>query len=275
MKSTQPSTSNLQPSTNYLWENLSTLPYFRALLRAVEARAYADIDLPAPTLDLGCGDGHFAPMAFARPLEVGMDPWWRPLLEAGERGAYQGLAQSDGAAQPFPDAYFASAVSNSVLEHIPHLDAVLAETARVLQSGAPFIFCVPNHNFLPTLSVSRFFDRLGLCFIGDAYRAFFNRISRHHHCDSPEIWQMRLDKAGFEIVRWWHYFSPGALHTLEWGHYFGLPAWVSKLLFGRWILVPTRWNLALTRRLVERFYNESPENPMGAYSFYITRKRQA
>ncbi|MBL6966443.1 MAG: class I SAM-dependent methyltransferase, partial [Anaerolineales bacterium] len=196
MKSTQSSTTNLQPPTDYLWEMLSTLPYFRALLRAVEARAYTDIDLPAPTLDLGCGDGHFAPIAFPRPLEVGVDPWWEPLLEAGKRKTYQSLAQADGAAQPFPDEYFASAASNSVLEHIPHLDEVLAETARVLQPGAPFILCVPNHNFLPTLSLGRFLDRIGLRRFGDAYRAFFNRISRHHHCDAPEVWQARLEKAG-------------------------------------------------------------------------------
>ncbi len=269
----QPSTSNLQPPTDYLWENLSTLPYFRALLRAVEARFYANIELPAPALDLGCGDGHFAPIAFARPLEVGVDPWWEPLREAGEQNAYTGLAQSDGAAMPFPDGYFASAVSNSVLEHIHHLDDVLRETARVLQPGAPFIFCVPNDNFLPTLSLGRIFDRLRLRRLGDAYRAFFNRISRHHHCDPPDVWQARLDAAGFEIVRWWHYFSPGALHTLEWGHYFGLPAWVSKLLFGRWILSPSRWNLALTHRLVARYYCEAPECQDGAYSFYITRRK--
>ncbi len=258
---------------NHLWPQLTDLPYFRALLRAVEARFYEDIELPAPTLDLGCGDGHFASRAFARPLEVGVDPWWGPLLEAKERGAYRGLTQADGARLPFPDGYFASAVSNSVLEHIPHLDAVLAEMARVLRPGAPFIFCVPNHNFLPTLSLGRSLDRVGLRPLGDAYRAFFNRISRHHHCDPPEVWRARLEKTGFVVDDWWHYFSPAALRTLEWGHYFGLPAWVSKALFGRWILAPTRWNLALTYRLVGKHYHEQPRREDGAYTFFITHRR--
>ncbi len=257
---------------DYLWLHLRDLPYFRALLRAVEARFYEDIDLPEPILDLGCGDGHFASVAFEQPLDVGIDPWWQPLREANQRDAYRGLAQSDGAALPFPDRYFSSAVSNSVLEHIPHLEDVLIELARVLEPGAPFVFCVPNHNFLPNLSVGRALDAVGLHPLGDAYRAFFNRISRHHHCDPPEVWESRLRRTGFEIERWWHYFSPAALRTLEWGHYFGVPAWVSRILTGRWILAPTRWNLALTRRLIQPCYDESRQQEQGAYTFYIIHR---
>lgn len=42
-----------QGETDYLWRNISELPYFRGLLRAVEARTYRDIPLPGPVLDLG------------------------------------------------------------------------------------------------------------------------------------------------------------------------------------------------------------------------------
>lgn len=257
---------------DYLWLHLKDLPYFRALLRAVEARAYEDIDLPAPTLDLGCGDGHFAGIAFDRQLEVGVDPWWIPLVEARDRGTYRGVLQSDGARLPFPDQYFASAVSNSVLEHIPHIEDVLAETRRVLQPGARFIFCVPNHNFLPMLSVGRGLDRVGLESLGDAYRNFFNRISRHYHCNPPDIWEARMRDAGFRVERWWHYFSMEALHVLEWGHYFGMPSWFVKIFSKRWVLIPTSWNLSLTRRIVNPYYNEPPEQKKGAYTFYITQR---
>jgi SAM-dependent methyltransferase len=260
-------------SRDYLWLHLRDLPYFRALLRAVEARFYEDIRLPSPTLDLGCGDGHFASITFAHTIDVGIDPWWEPLRDARDRGAYQGLAQSEGSRLPFPKGYFASALSNSVLEHIPHVSSVLNEIARVLKPGALFAFCVPNHRFLATLSVGRWFDRAGLRFLGDRYRSFFNRISRHYHCDPPEVWERRLEEAGFRLGQWWHYFSPTALHTLEWGHYFGLPSLVSKALTGRWIISPTHWNLALTRRLVQPFYAESIAREDGVYSFYIASRR--
>jgi len=258
---------------DHLWLQISSLPYFRGLLRAVEARFYENIELPAPTLDLGCGDGHFASLTFDRPLEVGLDPWEGPLREARQRGSYQKVVNAPGNKIPYEDGAFASAVSNSVLEHIPDLDPVLAELARVMKPGAPFIFCVPNHNFLGALSVSNFFDRIGLKGLGNAYRRFFNRIARHHHCDDPQTWQARLERTGFELVDWWHYFSPRALHVLEWGHYFGLPSLITRKLFGRWILAPYHWNLFITEWITLSAYREASNQPQGTCTFYIARRK--
>lgn len=256
-----------------LWRNLKDLPAFRGLLRAVEARFYADLTLPAPVLDLGCGDAHFASVAFQQALDVGVDPWTPPLREARRLrpGVYGGLVQAGGAAFPFPDRHFASALSNSVLEHIPDLDPVLADLARVLQPGAPFVFCTPSEYFLEFLSVSGALKRIGLRPLAAAYEGFFNRISRHYHCDSPAVWQARLARAGFVVEKHWYYFSVGALRALEWGHYFGLPAALAHALTGRWLLAPTRANLAVTERLLRPFYEE-PLPDKGAYLFFITRR---
>jgi SAM-dependent methyltransferase len=256
---------------DYLWLHLRELPYFRSLVRAVEARAYQDIELPSPSLDVGCGDGHFATVAFNQFLDVGIDPWGGPIRDAAKRGRYRSLVQADGGSMPFPDGFFASALSNSVLEHIPHVDDVLVETGRLLKPGAPFIFTVPNDNFLPSLSISNALDKWGLGSLAESYRNFFNRISRHQHCDPPEVWRLRLEHAGFSVDGWWHYISPQALHVVEWGHYFGLPSLVSHWLTGRWILVPTRWNLSLTQHIVEPHF-ENPVCEDGVYTFYITRK---
>jgi SAM-dependent methyltransferase len=275
MTESKPSNRN-QPEPDkqkdYLWLHIRSLPYFRSLLRAVEARFYQDIELPPPTLDLGCGDGHFSTIAFDRQIEVGLDPWGSPIREAASWGGYQSLTQADGAQMPFPDAYFSSAVSNSVLEHIPQIDGVLAETWRVLKPGAPFIFCVPNDRLLPNLSIAKFLDKARLHSLAEAYRRFFNRIARHYHSDPPEIWRERLGQAGFRIDRWWHYFSPEAAAVMEWGHYFGLPSLVSRKLTGRWILSPTRWNLALTDRLIRPYYEQHPVRTDGTYTFYIARR---
>ncbi|MEN6482237.1 MAG: class I SAM-dependent methyltransferase [Anaerolineaceae bacterium] len=258
---------------DFLWRHLKDLPYFRALLRAVESRFYQDYDLPSPVLDLGCGDGHFASVTFNKTLDVGLDPWTGPVHEAALRGCYKNVIQGAGALQPFPDEYFSSAISNSVLEHIEDLDPVIFEISRVLKPGSLFIFSVPNHQFLSNLSVSNFFDRLGLKFLGNAYRRFFNRISRHHHCDAPETWKKRLNAAGFSVEKYWHYFSPGAFHTLEWGHYFGLPSWITHALFGKWVIVPQKWNFSILNLLIHQYYVEPSEQPDGAYTFYIARKQ--
>jgi ubiquinone/menaquinone biosynthesis C-methylase UbiE len=169
---------------DYLYLHLCDLPYFRALVRGMEATYYQSFDLPAPVLDVGCGDGHFASLTFEHKIDVGLDPWKGPIHEAGRRGCYRLLVQADGALSPFPDAYFASAFSNSVLEHIPHIDAVLADTARVLKPGAPFYFCVPNERYLSELFISRL--------LGKGYTEWFRRISRVQHADGPQVWERRL-----------------------------------------------------------------------------------
>jgi SAM-dependent methyltransferase len=256
---------------DFLWLHLRDLPYFRAMLRAVEARFYQDFALPAPVLDVGCGDGHFASLVFDRPLDVGIDPWEGPILQAARLGGYCSLVRGDGGKMPFPDNSFSSAISNSVLEHIPHIDLVLKETARVLKPGALFLFCVPNPGYLSELSVPGLLGRVGLRGLGRSYTAWFKRMSRVEHADTPEVWQARLEGAGFSLERWWHYFSPQAMRMLEWGHYFGAPSLLVRWLTGRWILVPTRWNLALTRRMVEP-HARAEEHAQGTFTFYVARK---
>lgn len=266
----QPSFEN----RDYLWLNLSTLPYFRALMRSFEARFYQEIDLPSPILDIGCGDGHFASVAFDHPIDVGIDPWEMPIREAVKWNAYHNLVLGDAAVMPFPDASFACAISNSVLEHIPRLDDVLIETARVLKIGATFAFCVPNNRFLPSLSIGQALDRIRLRALGDQYRLLFNRISRHYHCDSPDIWLPRLENCGFEVVEYWHYYPPEAMQVSEWGHYLGAPALITRKLTGKWILFPSKGNPFM--RLLEKFlrpiYDQNPRCEDGVCTFYIARK---
>lgn len=257
---------------DYLWLNLRELPYFRALLRAVEASFYQDLPVNEPVLDLGCGDGSFASITFDGNLAAGMDPWWTQLGLAAKTGAYQLVLQADGGKMPFPDESFNTVISNSVLEHIPDVDTVISETARVLKPGARFIFCVPNQNFTFNLSISRFLERLGWKKLAVGYRKWFNKISRHHHCDSQQVWGERLTRNHLVIDQAWDYFSPEALTVLEWGHYFGVPALVSKVLTGRWILAPARWNLGWLEKSLRPYYLEPKEHPRGSYSFYVVHK---
>lgn len=256
----------------YLWPMMQTLPYFRALLRAVEADFYKEFDLAAPVLDLGCGDGQFASQVFKKQIEVGIDPALKSLYEAKGYKAYKGLTQSVGARLPFADASFSSGFSNSVLEHIPDLQPVLDETARVMKKGALFLFCVPNHRWQEHLSVSGLLRKIGLKGLANTYVRLFTRISRHVNMLSPEGWGKRLNEAGFEMEKYWHYFTPAALHALEWGHYFGLPSWITRALTGRWVLAPGRWNLAITERTIRK-YAEGGKDEAGTYTWYVARRK--
>ncbi|NPA27081.1 MAG: class I SAM-dependent methyltransferase [Chloroflexi bacterium] len=255
-----------------LWRHLQTLPAFRALLRAAEATFYQRVALPRPVLDVGCGDGHFAAHTFAEPLDVGLDPWWEPLREARVWRGHRLVLAADGAAMPFAAQSFGSAISNSVLEHIPHVDAVLAEVHRVLRPRAPFLVTVPNHRFTRNLSGARLLERIGWTRAADAYRRAFNRISRHVRTDPPEVWQARFERAGFRVRARRDYFSPTALALLEWGHAYGLPSWLVKRVTGRWMVSPARWNVAWLHRALRRFVRQ-PEHPQGAYTFFYLERR--
>ncbi len=256
---------------DYLWLNLRDLPYFRAMLRAVEAEFIQAYHLPPPTLDLGCGDGHFASIAFERKLEVGIDPGESSIRQAARRGGYRSLVQADGCRMPFPAGHFASALSNSVLEHIPQAPEVLAELGRVLAPGAPFLFCVPNPRYLSELSIPALLGRAGFNRLGQAYAGWFRRMSRVAHAAWPDTWQKWLEAAGFRLESWWHYFSPQAMRVLEWGHYFGAPTLLPHAVVGRWIVAPWRWNLFLTERIVRRHAVAQPDD-QGTFTFYVARR---
>jgi hypothetical protein len=155
----------------------------------------------------------------------------------------------------------------------------LMEVSRVLHSpdpasgrpGGRFIFCVPGHRFTQLLLFTGLFRGLKLEGLARAYERYFNRISRHHHCDAAEVWEERLAAAGLELTRSFYYFSQQATHALDLGHYLGAPSLVAKKLLGRWILAPRRWNLALTERWLRPLYEE-PLPEMGAYLFLVARK---
>jgi hypothetical protein len=157
------------------------------------------------------------------------------------------------------------------LEHIPDVDPVLAEISRVLASSGRFIFCVPGDHFTELLFFTEFFRKLRLESLAQAYERYFNRISRHHHCDGPEVWQARLAEAGLQLQDSFSYFSARATHALDLGHYLGAPSLITKKLLGRWILVPTRWNLVLTERWLRPLYEET-QPQVGAYLFCVASK---
>jgi SAM-dependent methyltransferase len=229
------------------------------------------VELPPPTLDIGSGDGHFASVAFERKIEVGVDPAWAHTREAQTRGAHRSLVLADGSRLPHSSASFASAFSNSVLEHVDRLEEVLSEIGRVLRPGSPFVITVPNPGYRNKLSIPRILRRVGMARLAEAYRDWFMRVTRTVNLFDERGWTQRLQRAGFEVERSRRYFSPEALRVLEWGHYFGVPSLISRWVTGRWIAGPLRWTLGLKQRLLRRHYAQAaPED--GTYSYFLARK---
>lgn len=164
----------------------------------------------------------------------------------------------------------ASGFSNSALEHIADVQAVLDEVGRVLRPGGAWAFTVPNPAYLRELSLGR----VAIPGWSEAYRRWFRRMSRVVHLGDESMWKAWLEAAGFELVETFRYFSPSALRALEWGHYLGLPSLLIRRATGRWVVAPAGWSLRLTETLLRR-YDDASARPDGTFSFYLARKRRS
>jgi SAM-dependent methyltransferase len=250
---------------DFLRPHLLTLPIHRAMLRAIEARLFAELapDLPEPIVDIGSGDGTFVEIAFPGKTVYGIDPIMSDTVEAQGRQVYAGLSVANGAALPFPDSHFASAISNCVLEHVVPLDETLREVARVLRPGGQFVASVVGNRFPK--------DLLGTQLFGERYGRWFNKISYHFNTLSAEAWGERFRKAGLEVVSCRPYFSSAALKLFDVSHYYGAPSLITRRLTGRWLLAPPLTPNLLWEPLLRRIYEAPPETD-APYYFFICKR---
>jgi SAM-dependent methyltransferase len=256
---------------DFLRPHLYTLPIHRAMLRAVEARLFAEIapDLPEPIVDIGSGDGTFVEIAFPGKRVFGIDPIRGDTHEAAGRGVYAGLSVANGASLPFGDASFASAISNCVLEHVVPLDETLREVARVLRPGGRFVASVVGHRFPQDLLGTTLLNAIGMD--GSRYGRWFNKLSYHFNTLSPDGWRARFEQAGLEVVLRRPYFSSAALKLFDFSHYYGAPSLLTRRLTGRWLLYPPLTPNLLWEPLLRRIYT-APPGEDGPYYFFVCRK---
>jgi SAM-dependent methyltransferase len=174
-----------------------------ALWRAVELRVAAQQSFPRPLLDLGCGDGLIAQALFRdrERVDAGCDPWPAQIRRAYASGIYKHLALAYGNHLPYADASFASVFSNSVLEHIPDVEPVVREAARVLMPGGTLIFTVPSEAFRSLLDGYQRRRASGDIRGAEAYARSVDTLLEHHHYNSPEQWRDILGKARMTLLR--------------------------------------------------------------------------
>ena len=260
-------------NTDFLWVQLKSLPAFRGLVRACEARLFATLaPLPQPVLDLGCGDGHFAQTVLGR-MDVGIDIDPANIAEAQQRHVYRGLVQASATAVPFADHSFASLVSDCVIEHIPDIASVFREAARLLRPGGLFIFSVPTDRLNPSMFTPTLLNALGATGLAGKYMDWFTRMQVHYHMYSPDEWQKHAEEAGLRVIQRTGYLSPRAAKFVELGHYLGIPNLLFHKLLGRWVVWPWRPRFALIEKMLNPLVLQ--HDPPGATCcFFVAIKDQ-
>jgi 2-polyprenyl-6-hydroxyphenyl methylase / 3-demethylubiquinone-9 3-methyltransferase len=107
-------------------------------------------------VDIGCGGGLMAEeMARRGATAIGIDPSAASLATARAHAAAAGLdidyRAGTGEHLPLDDASADLAYCVDVLEHVQDLDAVIAETARVLKPGGLYLYDTINRTRLSRL----------------------------------------------------------------------------------------------------------------------------
>lgn len=206
-----------------------------AIHRALEAREVARETPESPVLDLGCSDGRFASLWTALlprpPRLLGCDLSLAALRQGTTEGSLLFGMASDGRQLPLRDGSVATVIANSVLAHVPDLDSVLAEVARVLRPGGRLLASVPGPTFENQLAWVRCFRRLALPWlaqrIGDRYHLRWEQW----HRDGEAVWQRRLATHGLTLLEGRPY--PGDQTGLVWSLAFSL----GRLGLGRFTLL--------------------------------------
>ncbi len=185
-----------------------------ALWRTVEISHVVRFRFPEGLgLDLGCGDGQLTQVVLRQVgyrVIVGVDPDPAEIALAERLGLYERLYTVASDRVPLPDATFDWVFSNSVLEHIDGIDAVLREVSRLLKPRGLFLFTVPSDGFhgclrgplLPWTSRDSYLKKL------DA------RLAHKRYWSEPE-WSAALARHGLEVETVTSYLSPREVRRWE------------------------------------------------------------
>ncbi len=202
----------------YLEEYLKNRPPFLAVIRAKEAWLYQNyLPLKKPILDVGCGDGFFAKLAIGG-ADIGLDLADSRMYESKE--IYKKLVEYDGIKIPLADNSIGTAVSNSVLEHVEYLDAVIGEVYRVLKPGGLFmcpVMAKPWESYL--------FDFA-------PYRYWMRKKQVHLNLLTRDEWNNKFNK--FKLVEEIGDLSLKTCKTIELLHYWSIPNLILYTLTGKW-----------------------------------------
>src|SRR3989344_3320248 len=222
----------------FLLSYLRQRPLLLTLMRAEEAFLYQKyLPLKPPILDIGCGDGFFAKIAFSKKLktkgiiiDIGIDVKDSRIKEASKLGIYKKLVIYNGRKIPYPESYFSTIISNCVLEHVAHLNNMADEIYRVLKPGGVFLTTVmakPWEEYL-----------FGSLILGNWYKNWMRKKQVHLNLFSRKEWDEVFKKSSFQIKEKVGYLDKNASRLIDISHYLSLPSLLTHTLFGKWVVLP-------------------------------------
>ncbi len=172
---------------------LATLPIYKtpseSLWRACELNVYRKVRFESPILEIGCADGSFSSLIFDRvddAIDINPRSVARYLKVHGKGGIFRRVHCMDARRMTFADSTYRTIFANCVIEHIPELDGVLADSFRALAPGGRFITTVP---------LRRMSEHL--LFRSERYARYRQDALIHTNLHTEGEWIDRFREAGF------------------------------------------------------------------------------
>ena len=251
-------------------------PYTHAALCVKECARLSALrryDCPGPILDVGCGDGLFASMAFEGAEVWGIDIDAEEGRWAAASQAYSQIILGDVTRAKLPEAFFATCVANCSLEHVPRIDRALTNIWRSLRPGGRAYLFVPNKDWAREMLSYRVLAGAGLGGLAELFRSSVDTFFKHHHLHDREEWHEIVSAAGLRVVSIEPALSTGTTVAFELLLVPSLAGWANKQLTTRWTNFPParRFMARPVHALVERILAATASSPTAEYLIIAER----
>jgi SAM-dependent methyltransferase len=214
------------------------VPTALAIKECVRLAAMRGLESPGPILDVGCGDGVFARLAFRGAEVWGIDIDANETRRAQSSQVYSQIVLGDVTTAKLPDNFFGSCVANCSLEHVPDLGAAARTIYAALKPGGVFYSFLPARDWADYLITPRALEKAGLQPLGKSLTEGINSVFRHHHLEDADGWRRWFADAGFVVDDVRPIGSTASTVAFETFLIPSMVGWVMKKLTGRWTLVP-------------------------------------
>jgi 2-polyprenyl-3-methyl-5-hydroxy-6-metoxy-1,4-benzoquinol methylase len=231
---------------------------------------------PGPVLDVGCGDGLFARIAF-EDLEV-----WGIDIDAAEgrwaaaSRAYRQVILGDVTAAELPEGFFGTCIANCSLEHVPRIDLALGTIIQSLRPGGISYLFVPNADWARHFVTVRTLERLGASVLSSRLQTSIDRFFRHHHLYDAAGWREVVERSGLEVLAVEPVLSTATTVAFEAFLLPSLAGWLNKHLTTRWTNFP-RFRRLLARpvyHLVRSVLDQADPSPTAEFLIVARRPEE-
>jgi len=194
---------------------------------------------PGPVLDVGCGDGLFARMAFDDVDVWGIDIDAAEGRWAAASKAYTQVILGDVTHVTLPETFFATCVANCSLEHVPRIDLALKNILRSLRPGGLAYLFVPAAGWARHLTSARVLTELGATALGARIESSIDHVFKHHHLYDEQGWRRVVEQSGLEVVEAVPVLSTASTVAFEAFLLPSLAGLLNKRLTTRWTNFPS------------------------------------